>query len=84
RDTRHRLNTGNQTRWVRTRPSKLGQDSAAADSNTPNRTGERCQPEVVTGTSQYPVRQGSWSAYGAARRKEKDAEVKKRRIRKKR
>ncbi|MFD9428715.1 hypothetical protein, partial [Streptomyces sp. NPDC060054] len=31
RRTRHRLNTSNQTQWVKVRPPKLGQDSAAAD-----------------------------------------------------
>ncbi|MET8276630.1 hypothetical protein, partial [Streptomyces sp. NPDC005096] len=31
RHTRHRLNTSNQTQWVKVRPPKLGQDSAAAD-----------------------------------------------------
>ncbi|MGC0339297.1 HGGxSTG domain-containing protein [Streptomyces sp. SLBN-8D4] len=48
------------------------------------KTGGRCQRKVVSGTSRCPVHQGSWSAYGVAQRKEKEAKEKKRTIRKKR
>ncbi|GAA3488554.1 hypothetical protein GCM10018987_26370 [Streptomyces cremeus] len=48
------------------------------------KAGGRCQRKVVTGTSRCPVHQGAWSAYGVAQRKEKEAQAKKRGIRKKR
>jgi len=55
-----------------------------AKCGAPNKTGGRCQRQVVSGTARCPVHQGSWSSYGVAQRKEKEAKAKKRKIRKKR
>jgi hypothetical protein len=50
----------------------------------PTKTGGRCQRLAVVGTSRCAQHQGPWSAYGVAQRKEKEAQEKKRKIRKKR
>ncbi|MEU6374332.1 HGGxSTG domain-containing protein [Streptomyces sp. NPDC046909] len=48
------------------------------------KTGGRCQRQVVTGTGRCPIHQGSFTSYGIAQRKEKEAKEKKRKIRRKR
>lgn len=52
-----------------------------ATCGAPNKSGGRCRRKVVTGTSRCPVHQGSWSAYGVAQRKEKEARKKMRKKR---
>lgn len=58
----------------------------AAQSRCGARTqaGTACRSLAVVGTSRCAKHQGSWSAYGVAQRKEKEAKAKKRKIRKRR
>lgn len=48
------------------------------------KAGTACRSLAVIGTSRCAKHQGTWSAYGVAQRKEKEAKAKKRKIRKKR
>lgn len=48
------------------------------------KAGTSCRSLAVIGTSRCAKHQGSWSSYGVAQRKEKEAKAKKRQIRKKR
>ncbi|MFG2757553.1 hypothetical protein [Streptomyces wuyuanensis] len=50
----------------------------------PTQSGRRCQNKAVVGSSRCAKHQGSWSAYGVAQRKKKEAEAKMRKLRKKR
>lgn len=48
------------------------------------KAGTACRNLAVVGTSRCAKHQGSWSAYGVAQRKEKEAKAKKSKIRRKR